>query len=153
MADNEHGMIQNTLRTRTHTHTHRACARAHTHTHTHTHTQYTYVYLFLNISELSLSIYRYFTQTSPTSPRQLQNKTAITMATKTKGQRPSERGNHPGTTSSSSRLEKSRKLAQKRRETYKDLMTGIMESLPFSREVLTQLDYNSRLRLGLCFLK
>ena len=72
------------------------------------------------------------------------------MATKNKGQRPSEKA-QPST--SSTRLEKSRKLAQKRRETYKDLMTGIMESLPFSRDVLTQLDYNSRLRLGLCFLK
>ena len=72
------------------------------------------------------------------------------MATKNKGQRPSEKS-QPGT--SSTRLEKSRKLAQKRRETYKDLMTGMMESLPFTQDVLTQLDYNSRLRLGLCFLK
>jgi hypothetical protein len=72
------------------------------------------------------------------------------MATKNKGQRPSEKS-QPGT--SSTRLEKSRKLAQKRREAYKDLMTGIMESLPFTQDVLTQLDYNSRLRLGLCFLK
>ena len=72
------------------------------------------------------------------------------MATKNKGQRPSERSMP---TPSSTRLEKSRKLAQKRRETYKDLMTGIMESLPFSREVLSQLDYNSRLRLALCFFK
>lgn len=72
------------------------------------------------------------------------------MATKNKGQRPGEKS-MPA--SSSSRLEKSRKLAQKRRETYKDLMTGIVESLPFTREVLSQLDYNSRLRLALCFLK
>lgn len=72
------------------------------------------------------------------------------MATKNKGQRPSEKSMP---LPSSTRLEKSRKLAQKRRETYKDLMTGLMESLPFTREVLSQLDYNSRLRLALCFLK
>ena len=52
-----------------------------------------------------------------------------------------------------SRLEKSRKLAQKRRETYKDLMTSLADELPFSKEVVSQVDYNSRLRLALCFFR
>ena len=72
------------------------------------------------------------------------------MATKGKGERPGEKSIP---LSLATRLEKSRKLAQKRRETYKDLMTGIMEELPFPREILSQLDYNSRLRLTLCFFK
>ena len=72
------------------------------------------------------------------------------MATKSKGERPGEKSIP---LSLATRLEKSRKLAQKRRETYKDLMTGIMEGLPFPREILSQLDYNSRLRLTLCFFK
>ena len=83
----------------------------------------------------------------------MQSSFVIAMATKIGGEHPGDRGGTPGTAATSSRLEKSRKLAQKRRETYKDLMTGIVESLPFSREVLSQLDYNSRLRLALCFLK
>ena len=51
------------------------------------------------------------------------------------------------------RKERSRELAQKRRTTYKSLMNDMADVLPFSKEVVSQIDYNSRLRLALCFLR
>lgn len=51
------------------------------------------------------------------------------------------------------RKERSRELAQKRRTTYKSLMKDLADELPFSKEVISQVDYNSRLRLALCFFK
>lgn len=53
----------------------------------------------------------------------------------------------------STRREKSRKLAQKRRDTYKQIMEDLTSVLPFPREAVSQLDYNSRLRLALCFFR
>lgn len=51
------------------------------------------------------------------------------------------------------RKERSRELAQKRRTTYKSLMRDLAEELPFSKDVVSQIDYNSRLRLALCFFR
>ena len=51
------------------------------------------------------------------------------------------------------RKERSRELAQKRRTTYKMLMKDLAEELPFSKDVVSQIDYNSRLRLALCFFQ
>lgn len=51
------------------------------------------------------------------------------------------------------RKERSRELAQKRRTTYKSLMKDLAEELPFSKDVISQVDYNSRLRLALCFFR
>lgn len=51
------------------------------------------------------------------------------------------------------RKERSRELAQKRRTTYKTLMRDLAEELPFSKDVVSQIDYNSRLRLALCFFQ
>ena len=51
------------------------------------------------------------------------------------------------------RRERSRELAQKRRTTYKTIMSDLAQELPFSRDVVSQVDYNSRLRLALCFFK
>ena len=51
------------------------------------------------------------------------------------------------------RKERSRELAQKRRTTYKSLMNDMSDVLPFSKEVVSQVDYNSRLRLALCFVR
>ena len=53
----------------------------------------------------------------------------------------------------STRKERSRELAQKRRTTYKSLMNDMADVLPFSKEVVSQIDYNSRLRLALCFIR
>jgi PAS domain-containing protein len=52
-----------------------------------------------------------------------------------------------------SRKERSRELAQKRRTTYKSLMKDLADELPFSKDVISQVDYNSRLRLALCFFR
>ena len=43
------------------------------------------------------------------------------------------------------RKERSRELAQKRRTTYKMLMKDLADELPFSKDVVSQIDYNSRL--------
>ncbi|XP_011403284.1 PREDICTED: hypoxia-inducible factor 1-alpha-like [Amphimedon queenslandica] len=51
------------------------------------------------------------------------------------------------------RKERSRELAQKRRTTYKGLMKDLADELPFSKDVVSQVDYNSRLRLALCFFR
>ena len=51
------------------------------------------------------------------------------------------------------RRERSRELAQKRRTTYKSLMKDLADELPFSKDVVSQVDYNSRLRLALCFVR
>ena len=51
------------------------------------------------------------------------------------------------------RKERSRELAQKRRSTYKTLMQDLADELPFSKDVVSQVDYNSRLRLALCFFR
>ena len=51
------------------------------------------------------------------------------------------------------RKERSRELAQKRRTTYKSLMKELADELPFSKDVISQVDYNSRLRLALCFFR
>lgn len=51
------------------------------------------------------------------------------------------------------RKERSRELAQKRRTTYKSLMKDLAEELPFSKDVVSQIDYNSRLRLALCYFR
>ncbi len=51
------------------------------------------------------------------------------------------------------RKERSRDLAQKRRTTYKSLMNDMSDVLPFSKEVVSQVDYNSRLRLALCYIR
>lgn len=51
------------------------------------------------------------------------------------------------------RKERSRELAQKRRTTYKSLMKDLADELPFSKDVVSQVDYNSRLRLALCFFR
>ena len=51
------------------------------------------------------------------------------------------------------RKERSRELAQKRRTTYKSLMRDLAEELPFSKDVVSQIDYNSRLRLAMCFFR
>jgi len=51
------------------------------------------------------------------------------------------------------RRERSRELAQKRRTTYKSIMSDLAQELPFSKDVISQVDYNSRLRLALCYLR
>jgi len=51
------------------------------------------------------------------------------------------------------RRERSRELAQKRRTTYKSIMNDLAQELPFSKDVISQVDYNSRLRLALCYLR
>ena len=51
------------------------------------------------------------------------------------------------------RRERSRELAQKRRTTYKSIMSDLAQELPFSRDVISQVDYNSRLRLALCYFR
>ena len=53
----------------------------------------------------------------------------------------------------STRRERSRALAQRRRTTYKSIMTDLADALPFSKDVVSQVDYNSRLRLALCFFR
>lgn len=51
------------------------------------------------------------------------------------------------------RKERSRGMAQKRRTTHKTLMDELAGQLPLSRDVVGQMDYNSRLRVALCFLQ
>ena len=51
------------------------------------------------------------------------------------------------------RRERSRELAQKRRTTYKTIMDDLTRVLPFPKDVVAQLDYNSKLRLALCFFR
>ena len=51
------------------------------------------------------------------------------------------------------RRERSRDLAQKRRTTYKSLMQDLATELPFTKDVVNQVDYNSRLRLAMCFFR
>ena len=51
------------------------------------------------------------------------------------------------------RKERSRELAQKRRSTYKTLMQDLADKLPFSKDIVSQVDYRSRLRLALCFFR
>ena len=49
--------------------------------------------------------------------------------------------------------EKARNSARRRRTESKSLMEELSNELPFSNEIVSQLDHNSRLRLTLCYMR
>lgn len=50
-------------------------------------------------------------------------------------------------------VSKKKDANQRRRNTYRQLMKELGDELPFPNDVMSQIDYNSRLRLALCYFQ